>query len=66
MKLGNEVDDRTLFFIYELIKRGMAGCEQLDKSKSWLRDHKELRALQDKAKRVAENPKLEKILSARI
>ncbi len=61
MKLGNEVDDRTLFFIYELDKK----AEWWD-ANNWIKANpglgtiKKLRALQDKAKRVADNPKLEK------
>jgi len=61
MKLGNEVDDRTLFFIYELDKK-----EEWRDANNWVKANpglgtiKKLRALQDKAKRVAENPKLEK------
>lgn len=61
MKLGNEVDDRTLFFIYELDKK----AEWWD-ANNWIKANpgistiKKLRALQDKAKRVADNPRLEK------
>lgn len=61
MNLGNEVDDRTLFFIYELDKK-----EEWRDANNWIKANpglgtiKKLRALQDKAKRVAENPKLEK------
>lgn len=61
MKLGNEVDDRTLFFIYELDKK-----EEWRDANNWMKANpglgtiKKLRALQDKAKRVADNPKLEK------
>jgi phage terminase large subunit-like protein len=61
MKLGNEVDDRTLFFIYELDKK-----EEWRDANNWVKANpgigtiKKLRALQDKAKRVADNPKLEK------
>lgn len=61
MKLGNEVDDRTLFFIYELDKKS----EWWD-ANNWIKANpglgtiKKLRALQDKAKRVANNLKLEK------
>ena len=59
MKLGNEVDDRTLFFIYELDKKD----EWRDANK-WVKANpgigtiKKLRALQDKAKRVNDNLKL--------
>lgn len=58
-KLKNEVDDRTLFFIYELDKRE----EWLD-ANNWIKANpglgtiKKLRALQDKAKRVFQNLKL--------
>ena len=61
MKLGNEVDDRTLFFIYELDKK----AEWWD-ANNWIKANpglgtiKKLRALQDKAKRVAGNLRLEK------
>lgn len=61
MKLGNEVDDRTLFFIYELDKK-----DEWRDANNWVKANpgigtiKKLRALQDKAKRVANNPKLEK------
>jgi phage terminase large subunit-like protein len=61
MKLGNEVDDRTLFFIYELDKKS----EWWD-ANNWIKANpglgtiKKLRALQDKAKRVAGNLRLEK------
>lgn len=61
MKLGNEVDDRTLFFIYELDKK-----DEWRDANNWVKANpglgtiKKLRALQDKAKRVAANPKLEK------
>lgn len=61
MKLGNEVDDRTLFFIYELDKK----AEWWD-ANNWVKANpglgtiKRLRALQDKAKRVANNLRLEK------
>jgi phage terminase large subunit-like protein len=61
MKLGNEVDDRTLFFIYELDKK----AEWWD-ANNWIKANpglgtiKKLRALQDKAKRVASNLRLEK------
>lgn len=61
MELGNEVDDRTLFFIYELDKK-----EEWRDANNWIKANpglgtiKKLRALQDKAKRVADNPKLEK------
>ena len=54
MKLGNEVDDRTLFFIYELDKKS----EWWD-ANNWIKANpglgtiKKLRALQDKAKRVS-------------
>ena len=59
MKLGNEVDDRTLFFIYELDKK-----EEWRDANNWIKANpglgtiKKLRALQDKAKRVAENLRL--------
>jgi len=61
MKLENEVDDRTLFFIYELDKKS----EWRD-ANNWIKANpgigtiKKLRALQDKAKRVADNLRLEK------
>ena len=61
MKLGNEVDDRTLFFIYELDKK-----EEWRDANNWVKANpgigtiKKLRALQDKAERVADNSKLEK------
>lgn len=61
MKLGNEVDDRTLFFIYELDKKSeWWDANNWVKANPGLGTIKKLRALQDKAKRVAENPKLEK------
>ncbi len=61
MKLGNEVDDRTLFFIYELDKKSeWRDANNWIKANPGLGTIKKLRALQDKAKRVAENPKLEK------
>ncbi len=61
LKLGNEVDDRTLFFIYELDKK-----DEWRDSNNWIKANpglgtiKKLRALQDKAKRVEENSRLEK------
>lgn len=61
MKLGNEVDDRTLFFIYELDKK-----DEWRDANNWVKANpglgtiKKLRALQDKAKRVAKNLSLEK------
>ena len=61
LKLGNEVDDRTLFFVYELDKKS----EWWD-ANNWIKANpglgtiKKLRALQDKAKRVAANLRLEK------
>lgn len=61
MKLGNEVDDRTLFFIYELDKK-----DEWRDANNWIKANpglgtiKKLRALQDKAKRVAENLRLVK------
>ncbi len=61
MKLGNEVDDRTLFFIYELDKK-----DEWRDANNWIKANpglgtiKKLRALQDKAKRVADNSRLEK------
>jgi len=61
MKLGNDVDDRTLFFIYELDKKS----EWRD-ANNWIKANpgigtiKQLRALQDKAIRVDSNPQLEK------
>lgn len=61
MKLENEVDDRTLFFIYELDKKSeWRDANNWIKANPGLGTIKKLRALQDKAKRVAENPKLEK------
>lgn len=61
MKLGNEVDDRTLFFIYELDKKSeWRDANNWVKANPGLGTIKKLRALQDKAKRVADNPKLEK------
>jgi len=59
LKLGNEVDDRTLFFIYELDKK-----EEWLNANNWIKANpgigtiKKLRALQDKAKRVFSNSKL--------
>jgi phage terminase large subunit-like protein len=59
IKLENEVDERTLFFIYELDKK-----EEWWDSNNWIKANpglgtiKNLRALQDKAKRVAGNFKL--------
>lgn len=61
MKLENEVDDRTLFFIYELDKK-----DEWRDANNWIKANpglgtiKKLRALQDKAKRVADNSRLEK------
>jgi len=61
MKLGNEVDDRTLFFIYELDKKTeWRDANNWVKANPGLGTIKKLRALQDKAKRVAENLRLEK------
>lgn len=61
MKLGNEVDDRTLFFIYELDKKSeWRDANNWVKANPGIGTIKKLRALQDKAKRVATNPKLEK------
>jgi len=61
MKLGNEVDDRTLFFIYELDKKSeWRDANNWIKANPGLGTIKKLRALQDKAERVADNPKLEK------
>lgn len=61
MKLGNEVDDRTLFFIYELdSKKEWRDANNWVKANPGIGTIKKLRALQDKAKRVADNPKLEK------
>lgn len=61
MKLGNEVDDRTLFFIYELDKKSeWRDANNWVKANPGLGTIKKLRALQDKAKRVADNPRLEK------
>lgn len=61
MKLGNEVDDRTLFFIYELDKKSeWRDANNWIKANPGLGTIKKLRALQDKAKRVAENLRLEK------
>lgn len=59
LKLGNEVDDRTLFFIYELDNK-----EEWQDANNWIKANpgigtiKKLRALQDKAKRVYSNLKL--------
>lgn len=59
MKLGNEVDDRTLFFVYELDSK-----EEWRDANNWIKANpglgtiKKLRALQDKAKRVADNLRL--------
>jgi phage terminase large subunit-like protein len=59
MKLGNEVDDRTLFFVYELDKK-----DEWRDANNWIKANpglgtiKKLRALQDKAKRVADNLRL--------
>lgn len=61
MKLGNEVDDRTLFFIYELDnKKEWWDANNWIKANPGLGTIKKLRALQDKAKRVASNLRLEK------
>lgn len=61
MKLGNEVDDRTLFFIYELDKKSeWWNANNWIKANPGLGTIKKLRALQDKAKRVANNLRLEK------
>lgn len=61
MKLGNEVDDRTLFFIYELAKKAeWRDANNWIKANPGLGTIKKLRALQDKAKRVADNLRLEK------
>lgn len=61
MKLGNEVDDRTLFFIYELDKKSeWRDANNWIKANPGLGTIKKLRALQDKAKRVSDNPRLEK------
>jgi len=61
MKLGNEVDDRTLFFIYELdSKKEWRDANNWIKANPGLGTIKKLRALQDKAKRVADNLRLEK------
>ncbi|WP_333638531.1 terminase large subunit [Tissierella praeacuta] len=61
MKLGNEVDDRTLFFIYELDKKSeWRDANNWIKANPGLGTIKKLRALQDKAKRVADNSRLEK------
>lgn len=59
LKLGNDVDDRTLFFVYELDKK-----EEWLNANNWIKANpglgtiKKLRALQDKAKRVFGNLKL--------
>ncbi|MBS4538208.1 terminase large subunit [Clostridium sp. D2Q-11] len=61
MKLGNEVDDRTLFFIYELDKKSeWRNANNWMKANPGLGTIKKLRALQDKSKRVANNLRLEK------
>lgn len=61
MKLENEVDDRTLFFIYELDKKSeWRDANNWVKANPGIGTIKKLRALQDKAKRVADNPRLEK------
>ena len=61
MKLENEVDDRTLFFIYELDKKSeWRDANNWVKANPGLGTIKKLRALQDKAKRVANNLRLEK------
>lgn len=61
MKLGNEVDDRTLFFVYELDKKSeWWDANNWVKANPGLGTIKKLRALQDKAKRVAGNSRLEK------
>ena len=61
MKLENEVDDRTLFFIYELDKKSeWRDANNWVKANPGLGTIKKLRALQDKAKRVADNARLEK------
>lgn len=61
IKLGNEIDDRTLFFIYELDKKSeWRDANNWMKANPGLGTIKSLRALQDKAKRVVNNPRLEK------
>ncbi len=61
IKLGNEVDDRTVFFIYELDKKSeWWNANNWMKANPGLGTIKRLRALQDKAKRVATNLRLEK------
>ena len=61
MKLGNGVDDRTLFFIYELDKKSeWRDANNWVKANPGIGTIKKLRALQDKAERVADNPRLEK------
>lgn len=61
MKLGNEVDDRSLFFIYELDKKSeWRDANNWMKANPGLGTIKKLRALQDKAERVASNLRLEK------
>ena len=61
MKLENEVDDRTLFFIYELDnKQEWWDANNWIKANPGINTIKKLRALQDKAKRVAANLRLEK------
>lgn len=61
LKLENEIDDRTLFFIYELDKKSeWRDANNWVKANPGIGTIKKLRALQDKAKRVANNPRLEK------
>lgn len=61
MKLENKVDDRSLFFIYELdSKSEWWDANNWIKANPGLGTIKKLRALQDKAERVAGNLKLEK------
>lgn len=61
LNLGNEVDDRTLFFVYELDKKSeWRDANNWIKANPGLGTIKKLRALQDKAKRVADNSRLEK------
>jgi len=64
MKLGNEVDDRTLFFIYELDKK-----EEWRDANNWVKANpglgtiKEIKSIYKiKAKRVANIQNLKRIL----
>ena len=61
LKLGNEVDDRTLFFIYELdSEKEWRDANNWVKANPGIGTIKKLRALQDKP-RVAANPRREEL-----